>query len=88
VRALVIAFALGAAAVAIVVVVAALALGAAADAAGWSGFTVAVGPFVLVEFSRTPESVSTTLGSGIPLLALLGGFANAIVAAMLRRRLR
>jgi hypothetical protein len=88
VRRLVIAFAIGTAALAAVVAVAGLVAGVAADAAGWSSFRVAMGPFVVVEFDRVGRGSETTLGTGVAVLALAGGLANAAAAALLLRERR
>jgi recombinational DNA repair protein (RecF pathway) len=85
VRRLVIAFAIGAAAFALLVAVAGLVAGVAADAAGWSSFRVALGPFVVVDFERVGRGSETTLGAGVAVVALAGGIANAAAAALLLR---
>ena len=84
-RRLVIAFAIGAAALAAVVAVAGLVAGVTADAGGWSSFRVAVGPFVVVEFDRVGRGSETTLGTGVAVVALAGGLANAAAAALMLR---
>jgi hypothetical protein len=86
-RPVVIAFVLGAAAVWIVLLVGGFALGIAAQSGGWASFRVALGPAVLLEFTREPVGTSTTFGPGLALAALLGGALNAAAAAWLRRRL-
>lgn len=84
-RRLVIAFALGTAALAVLVGVAGLAAGVTADAAGWGSFRVAFGPLVVVDFERVGRGSETTLGSGVAVVALGGGVANALAAALLLR---
>ena len=87
-RRLVIAFALGTAALAVLVGVAGLAAGVAADAAGWGSFRVALGPLVVVDFERVGRGSETTLGAGVAVVALAGGAANAGAAALLLRERR
>ncbi len=87
-RRLVIAFAIGAAAIAALVAVAGLVAGVTADAADWRSFRVAFGPFVVVEFDRIGRGSETTLGAGVAVLALAGGLANAAAAALLLRERR
>jgi hypothetical protein len=87
VRAVVIAFVLGTAAVWVVLLVAGFALGIAAQSGGWGSFRVGFGLATLLEFSREPAGTSTTFGPGLALAALLGGALNAAAAAWLRRRL-
>lgn len=61
-------------------------LAIAADANGWSSFSVGVGPFVLLEFQRTVDATTTTFGAGMAAAALLAGVLNAAGAAVLARR--
>jgi hypothetical protein len=86
VRAVVIAFALGAGAFVIAIVAAGMAVGVLAPTAGWAGFRVGIGPFTVLELTRDSETTSTTFGSGILAAAILGGALNALAAAWLRRR--
>ena len=86
-RPLVIAFLLGALAAGSVLVVTAMALAVVADAAGWGGFRIGIGPVLLLEFERRAASTGTTLGSGVALAAGACGLLNATGAAVLRRRL-
>ena len=81
-------FLLGAAAVAAVVAAAALALGIVVDANGWDDVRLSLGPVALVMFERAAAGTSTTFGLGLPLVAVLGGLANAGAAAVLRCRMR
>ena len=85
-RAVVIAFVLGTAAVAILASVAGFAVGTAAQAGGWSSFRVGAGPVLLLAFTHTRAFTSTTFGAGLPLLALAGGALNALAAGVLARR--
>ena len=85
-RPLVIAFALGAVAVAISVSVAGLVLGIAAQSGHWGTFRVGLGPIILLSYERLPSGTSTTFGNGMAVLALAGGALNALGAALLRRR--
>jgi hypothetical protein len=85
-RTVVIAFVLGATAVAIAASVSGFVLGIAAQSGGWHSFRVAVGPVLFLSFERLPDATSTTFGNGLPLLALVGGALNAFGAALLGRR--
>ena len=87
-RRVVIAFAIGTAALAALVAVAGLVAGVTADAASWGSFRVAIGPFVVVEFDRIGRGSETTLGAGVAVVALAGGLANAAAAALLLRERR
>jgi hypothetical protein len=82
----VIAFALGAVAVALAVSVAGLVLGIAAQSGHWDSFRVALGPVLFISYERASDGTSTAFGSGLTLLALAGGALNAAGAALLRRR--
>lgn len=84
-RPLVIAFALGATAVAILASVVGFALGVAAQAGDWASFRVAAGPVVFLAFERSARATSTSFGAGLPLLALAGGALNAIGAGVRSR---
>jgi hypothetical protein len=86
VRGLVIAFALGAAAVGVIAIVLVLVVAALADASGRHELQLAVGPLVFLDFQRSAEGSSTTFGAGLVVLPILGGFLNAGGAAMLRNR--
>jgi hypothetical protein len=85
-RPVVIAFVLGAAAVAIAMSVSGFVLAVVAQSGGWHSFRVALGPVLFLSFERLPEATSTTFGSGLPLLALAGGALNAVGAALLGHR--
>jgi hypothetical protein len=85
VRRLLIAFALGAAAAAVAEVLVFVAVAIAADANGWSSFVVGSGPFVLLEFERTPSSTAMTFGGGMGAIVLLAGALNAAGSAFLAR---
>ena len=82
------AFALGLAACALVAGSAAAAVGVTADVRGWAPFELAVGPLSLLSFERTGASTSFELGPGLLAVALAGGLANALAAALLLRRRR
>ena len=81
-----IAFVLGAVAVAIAVSIGGLILGIAAQSGHWGSFHVALGPVTLLSFERSSSGTSTTFGNGLILLAAAGGVLNALGAALLRRR--
>lgn len=49
---------------------------------------VAAGPLLLVEVVRADGASETTFGPGLLALALAGGLANAVAAAVLDRRRR
>jgi hypothetical protein len=85
-RPLVIAFALGAVAVAVAASVAGLVLGIAAQSGRWDSFRIALGPVLFLSYGRAADGTSTVFGSGLTLLAFAGGALNAAGAALLRRR--
>ena len=85
-RAVMIAFALGAGALGTAFLAGGLAVGVFAQSGGWPSFRIGVGPFTLFEFTRGAGTTSTTFGSGIVAAAILGGSLNAAAAAWLRRR--
>lgn len=81
------ALALGAAAAGVLAY--AMAAGVAIVAqAGRRELNVHVGPLVLVVVDRANGVTTTTFGTGLLALALLGGAVNAILAALLVRRAR
>jgi hypothetical protein len=82
----VIAFVLGALAVAIAVSVAGLVLGITAQSGHWDSFRIALGPVVFLSYERLPDGTSTAFGNGLAVLALAGGALNALGAGLLRRR--
>jgi hypothetical protein len=86
VRAPMIAFALGAGAFGIALLAAGLALGIAAQSGGWPGFRIGLGSLTVLEFTHRGQTTSTTFGSGIVVVAILGGALNAAVAAFLGRQ--
>jgi hypothetical protein len=86
VRRLVIAFALGVAAIGVLAVVGALVVAALAEASERRELHVALGPLVVLEFERTAHGTSTTFGPGLIVLPLLGGLLNAAGAAILHTR--
>lgn len=81
------ALALGAAAVG-VLAYAAAAAAAIIVQAGRSELNVRVGPLVLVAVERSEGVATTTFGTGLLALALLGGVLNAVMAELLARRSR
>jgi hypothetical protein len=83
VRRLLIAFALGVTAAIVVEILAFVAVAIAADANGWSSFSVGGGPLLLLEFERAGRSTSTSFGAGMAVLALVAGALNAGGAALL-----
>ena len=87
-RPLVIAFLLGAVATGVAAGAAAVAIAIAADAAGWGGFRVALGPVLVLAFEREREVTEAGFGPGLALIALAGGCLNTVGAWLLRRRVR
>ena len=85
-RAVLIAFLLGAAAVGFAAGAAAVASVIVADAGGWDSFRIALGPLLVVEFDRSGTETEATFGAGIAVAAVGGGLLNAAGAALLRRR--
>ena len=79
------AFVLGAAAAGALALVVAVAASILAEASGREALRVALLGVDLVAFERAPNGSSTTFGPGLPVLALLGGLANAVGAAAIRR---
>ncbi len=79
------AFLLGAFAVGVLgyALAAVLALGAQGAA---RELELAIGPLVLVSVEKAGPTTSTTLGSGLAFLALVGGFVNVAAALALRDR--
>jgi len=55
---------------------------------GGRAVDVRLGPLVLVAVQRAGTATATTFGSGLLAAAVLGGVVNALVAALLARRLR
>jgi hypothetical protein len=80
------AFALGAGAFGIALLAAGLAVGIFAQSGGWPSFRIGLGPLTLLELTRRGETTSTTFGSGMLAVAILGGALNAVAAACLSRR--
>lgn len=54
--------------------------------AGERALGIHAGPLVLVAVERTPGGTATTFGSGLLVVALLGGIVNALLAVALARR--
>ena len=85
-RGLVIAFALGAAAVGLIAVVGVLLVATLAEASDRTQLHLALGPLALLDFERSPHGSATTFGPGLVVLPLFGGLLNAAGAALLRTR--
>lgn len=85
-RALLIPFLLGAAALGITAGAAAVAVVIAAEAGGWDSFRAGLGPVLVVAFERSGKATAATFGPGIAVAAAVGGLLNAAGAALLRRR--
>ena len=79
------AFALGAVAVAVLAYTIAAALAVTAQAANRS-LDIGLGPFVVVSVARETATAVTTFGSGLLLVALLGGLANLAAGQLIRTR--
>lgn len=79
-------FALGTVAALVVEVLAFVAVAIAADANGWSSFSVGDGPLLVLEFERREDVTTTTFGGGMAVVAVLAGALNAAGAALLVRR--
>lgn len=82
------ALALGAAACALVLYTVAVAVAVTADARGWGSFSLDVGPLTLLAFDRNGATTTFEAGTGIAVLAAVGGVANALAAVVLLRRRR
>jgi hypothetical protein len=78
------AFALGAAAVGALAYTLTAALAVTAQAAGRT-LVISLGPFVLVTVARDASAAVTTFGSGLVVVALIGGAANLCAARFLLR---
>jgi hypothetical protein len=81
------AFLLGAAALGLIAYTLAAAAAVAAQAAGRE-LELAAGPLLLVAVRHEAAATETTLGPGLLAVALLGGAANALAAAIVARRSR
>jgi hypothetical protein len=79
------AFLLGFVAVGLVVYVFAAAVSLAVVAGGGT-LLLALGPLTAVEVARSGNDTATSFGIGLVALALAGGVANGVAAAILRRR--
>jgi hypothetical protein len=77
---------LGIAASAVILYATAASIGVTADVRGWGTFDLEVGPLPLLSFERDGASTSFELGTGLFALALAGGLANLLAAALVRRR--
>ena len=79
------AFALGAIAVAVLAYTVAAAFAVTAQAAGRS-LDIGLGPFIVVSVARNSSAAVTTFGSGLVVIALIGGMLNLGAAQLIRRR--
>jgi hypothetical protein len=81
------AFALGAVAVGVLAYAGISALAVSAQAAGRS-LAIGLGPFVVVSVEHEASAAVTTFGSGLIVIAIMGGLANVGAAQLIRRRAR
>jgi hypothetical protein len=81
-----IAFALGFLALGVAAFAVVLAVGIGTDLSGSAASRLALGPLVFLETERSAAGSSLTLGPGILLVAVAGGVANALTAALIRAR--
>ena len=79
------AFLLGAVAVGVLAYAAAASLAVATQAAGGS-LLLGLGPIIVVSVENDTSAASTTFGSGLLLVALIGGLLNLLVARLVRRK--
>ena len=79
------AFALGAVAVGVLAYVGISAVAVAAQASGRS-LAVGLGPLVVVSVEHEASAAVTTIGSGLIVIAILGGLVNAGAARLIRRQ--
>jgi hypothetical protein len=86
VRTLLIPFAIGFAVLALLELIAVFSLNLAATRNAWASFDVHVGPVLLFAYERSAHISAVTFGSGLLLVALVGGVLNAAGAALLQRR--
>jgi hypothetical protein len=86
VRAAVTAFFLGAAAVGALAFGSALVVVVLADASGRDALRIALGGLEVLSFERRGGGSTTTFGSALALLPLVGGLANALAATLLHAR--
>lgn len=77
---------IGFAVVGLIELIALLALNAIGDARAWPSWDLRVGPILVFAYERSARGTAVTFGSGVFLLALLGGVLNAGGAALLRDR--
>jgi hypothetical protein len=82
----VIPFTIGFAVVALLEVIALLTLNVAAERQSWPSFDVRLGPVPFFGYERAERATAATFGSGLLLIALVGGGLNAAGAAFLNRR--
>lgn len=81
------ALALGAVACGVLAYAAAAAVAVVAQSGGYT-VDARVGPVLLVAVQRAGTVTETTFGTGLLVVALLGGAVNALAAMVLARRLR
>lgn len=85
-RRLLIPFTIGFAVVTLLELIAMLTLNLAAERNAWESFDLRVGPVLLFAYERSVRVSAVTFGSGLLLVALVGGGLNAAGAALLQRR--
>jgi hypothetical protein len=81
------AFVLGVLGVGLLAYVAAAVVALAASVGG-SDLDVRIGPLSIVSVERVADATSLGLGVGLVVVALVGGLANAVAAALIARRAR
>lgn len=79
-------FVVGTVAVTLFAIPVVLCLSVLADVAGWNSFSLGGGPLLLLDFERTGDSVGSTFGVGLLVLAVVGGLLNAFLGSLLVRR--
>ena len=79
------AFLLGTLAIGLVAYAAAVAVAVAAQA-GDRSLDLAIGPLVVVSVVESEDATTATFGPALLLVALVGGLANLVLAALIRRR--
>jgi hypothetical protein len=77
---------IGFAVVGLIELIGLLALNAIGDARAWPSYDLRLGPILAFAYERSARGTAVTFGTGVFLLALLGGVLNAGGAAMLRDR--
>jgi hypothetical protein len=86
VRRLLIPFAVGFGVIALLELIVMFTLNLAAARHAWGSFELRVGPVLLFALERSTHVSAVTFGSGLLLVALVGGSLNAAGAALLQRR--